>query len=71
MGHGVQVCLSSRCFVWENLVNMTVYELRETIIDLWNTNNGWIPGADYKRLAAILDVDPDRLIHLGNRKEEK
>lgn len=36
-------------------------QLQQRVIDLWLGNDCWIPGADYKRLAEALGVDPDRL----------
>lgn len=35
----------------------------ERMIDLWNREGGWIPGAAYKQVAEALGVDPDRLTH--------
>jgi hypothetical protein len=52
-------------------MTVTTDELRDRVIKLWNGNNGWIPGTDYKELADALDIDPDRLIHLGHRLKEE
>lgn len=38
-----------------------VEELQQRVIDLWLGNDCWIPGADWKRLAKALGVDPERL----------
>lgn len=35
----------------------------ERVINLWNNEGGWIPGAAYRQLAEALGVSPDRLIH--------
>lgn len=43
----------------------------ERVIDLWNGNGGWIPGADSERLAEALGVDHDRLTHWDHEKGER
>lgn len=37
--------------------------IAERVIDLWNGDDGWIPGAAYRALAEALRVKPDRLSH--------
>ena len=34
--------------------------IRDKILHLWDENDAWIPGVDYKRLAAALEVPPER-----------
>lgn len=34
--------------------------LRDSILRMWDENDGWIAGADYHRLAATLGVPPER-----------
>jgi len=45
---------------------MTAEEIRDNVLKLWDGNNGWIPGADYKRLAEAIGVPADRLKRKGN-----
>ena len=35
-------------------------EVRDAVLKLWDDNNAWIPGADYKRLADALGVPHER-----------
>jgi hypothetical protein len=35
----------------------------QRVIDLWNSQGGWIPGAAYEELAEVLGVSTDRLVH--------
>lgn len=42
----------------------------QTIIDLWNNEGGWIPGAAYEELARLLGVSTDRLTHYDQSKPE-
>ena len=38
-------------------------QLADRIVELWNANDGWIPGADYENLALVLGlIDPDVLL---------
>lgn len=46
---------------------MTAEEIRDNVLQLWDWNNGWIPGADYARLAEAIGVPPERLKRIGNR----
>ena len=41
----------------------TAEDVRNAVVELWNREGGWIPGAAYQRLAEALDVDPRDLIH--------
>lgn len=43
-------------------------QIQERVIELWLRNDCWIPGADYKRLAEALGVDPDRLENDRSRR---
>jgi hypothetical protein len=43
----------------------------QAVIDLWNRNNGWIPGMAFRELAEALGVDPDRLVHYDIDKGER
>lgn len=43
----------------------------DQIIDLWNANNGWIPGAHYRQLAEILGVGAERLVHWDHAKRQR
>lgn len=45
----------------------TAEEIRVAVLKLWDDNNGWIPGADYERLAKALGLPPERL--LATREE--
>lgn len=42
----------------------------QKIIDLWNNEGGWIPGAAYEELARLLGVSTDRLTHYDQSKPE-
>lgn len=43
-------------------------EIRDSVLALWDGNNGWIPGADYKRLADALGVPHERTRRPGNSR---
>lgn len=40
----------------------TAEEIRAAVLKLWDDNDGWIPGADYERLAKALGLPPERLL---------
>jgi hypothetical protein len=46
-------------------------EVGPKIVGLWNELNGWIPGAAYERLAEVLDVPVDMLVHWDPKKKER
>lgn len=43
----------------------------ERIINLWNSDEGWIPGDAYKELAEALGVSVDRLTHWDSDKGKR
>lgn len=50
-----RVTLSDQCYELDTAAAV------ERVIALWLANDCWIPGADYKRLAEALGVNPERL----------
>ena len=45
--------------------------IRAAVLKLWDENDAWIPGADYRRLAAALGVPPERTLTYRNHGESK
>jgi hypothetical protein len=50
----------------EPLIERGREEVRQAVLALWNRNDGWIPGADYRQLAETLNMDPE--LFLETRK---
>lgn len=48
-------------------MDLTAEEIIDNILNLRDDLDGWIPDADYKRLAEAIGVPPERLKKAGNR----
>lgn len=57
-------CDGTECVTYEcQLLNRDESPEVTAVVELWNREGGWLPGAVYVQLAEVLGVDPDRLTH--------